>query len=74
MSTDFYMVSDTEAIHIAQVGLSGFTFYYGEPVCMREYKNFLQRNMGKALRFLPEHEVHDLIEDGALVEIDWRAK
>jgi hypothetical protein len=71
MSTDFYLVSEAEAIWVAQDGMSGFTFYRGEPKCMEALDGFLERNQGKTIRFLPAHEVDDAIDAGQIKEIIW---
>jgi hypothetical protein len=44
MSVDFYFACDAckAAIHVAQDGLSGFTFYSGEPECMKALGVFLR--------------------------------
>lgn len=67
MSVDYFLVSETESIWIAQVGFSGFTFYSGHPDCMKELAGFLEQNMGKSLRFLPEYSE----ELDSVTEITW---
>lgn len=46
MSVDYYMICDgcKKAIHVAQDGLSGFTFYSGEPDCMKKLAAFLDEH------------------------------
>lgn len=63
MSTDIYLVCDDskEYIHIAQLGMSGFSFYSGEKDCMRALKDWLEGYMfsegwhDKRLRISTEH-------------------
>jgi len=74
MSADFFLASEDEAIWVAQNGLGGFTFYSGEPACMRALTAFLERNQGKKLDFLPSHEVDDAIDAGRLKEIEWHSE
>lgn len=71
MSVDYYLVSETEAIHVAQDGMSGYTFYHGEKDCMRKLGEFLDRNRNGQLRFLDEHIAGDLIDDVCVKEITW---
>jgi hypothetical protein len=69
MSTDYYMVCTNckEAIHIAQDGMSGFTFYSGEKNCMKEYKVFIKNHIGHSLTVLSENKIdHDDYK-----EIEW---
>lgn len=44
MSTDYFMVCHEckQSIHVAQDGLSGWTFYRGEPGCMKALGAFLK--------------------------------
>jgi hypothetical protein len=72
VSTEFFLVSEDEAIWVAQNGLGGFSFYSGEPACMRALSAFLERNQGKKLEFLPAHKVDDAIDAGRLKEIEWQ--
>lgn len=46
MSCDLYMgcAKCKSAIHIAQTGLSGFTFYSGEPRCMAALGRWLREH------------------------------
>lgn len=75
MSVAYFLVSESEAINVAQVGLSGFTFYSGEVDCMLKLRNFLERNMGESLKFLSEHVVNDMLpcedEPAQITEIEW---
>jgi hypothetical protein len=43
MSVDYYMACEKcrESIHVAQDGMSGFSFYSGEPECMKALQHFL---------------------------------
>jgi hypothetical protein len=70
MSVDYYFACGhcKAAIHVAQDGLSGFTFYRGEPDCMRALGDFLRahRLCEGRIEFLPEHHVEDF-EDA-----DWK--
>lgn len=52
------------ALWVAQDGLSGFTFYSGEPDTMRLFSTFLQDHMGHPLELVSEHTLDDLIEQG----------
>lgn len=75
MSVDYFLVSETEAINVAQVGLGGMTFYSAEVDCMLKLRDFLGGNMGGTLKFLSEHVVNDMLpyedEPAQLVEIEW---
>ncbi len=71
MSTDYYLVSESEAIHVAQDGLSGFSFYSKEKDCMKKLTDFLERHKNKGIQFLDEHATFDRIEDGHAREIEW---
>jgi len=44
MSVDYYFACKkcNECTHVAQDGLSGFTFYSGEPDCMEKLGHFLR--------------------------------
>src|SRR5688572_15319473 len=46
MSTDMYLACDKHksCIHVAQTGLSGFTFYSGEPDCMSALGKWLREH------------------------------
>lgn len=76
MSTDYYIACTNcrECIHVAQDGLSGFTFYSGEPQCMRALGEFLA---GHNLRpeheitLLSEHRLDDDDEDRPYEEMEW---
>ena len=43
MSTDFYIACHKcrKIIDVASVGASGFSFYYGEPECMKKLTSML---------------------------------
>lgn len=71
MSVDFFLMSETEAIQIAQDGMSGFGLYYGELDCMEKLRDFLSRNQNKSLKFVCESVAGELIDDGSIVEIEW---
>lgn len=64
MSTNYYLLCQkcTMGVHIAQDGLSGFTFYYGEPNCMRALKDFLSEHSicGGEVVLKNEHFIHEL--------------
>lgn len=70
MSTDYYMVCHEcqHAIHVAQDGLSGFTFYSGEPRCMKALGDFMKAHSlhAKSIRFEPEQDV-----DEDFIEVPW---
>ena len=46
MSYDFYLVCHEcrQRIHLAQDGLSGWTFYSGETDCMAKFSEFLDKH------------------------------
>ncbi len=71
MSTDHYFACTTcgTCIHVAQDGLSGFTFYSGEPGCMAELGRWLEKHSLSpcAIAWMSEHEVEDF------EEVDWPA-
>jgi hypothetical protein len=76
MSTDYYLACKTcrECIHIAQDGLSGFTFYSGEPDCMRKLGEFLGgHNIGSEhqITLISEHYLDDDAEDRPYEEMRW---
>lgn len=67
VSTDIYMTCEVckEAIWIAQEGLGGFTFYSGEPNCMKALSKFimlhyLHKNI--AIKCEQDVEEHNEIE------------
>lgn len=70
MSVDFYIACKEckEALHIAQDGLSGFTFYSGQPDTMKLLAAFLDKHgtfcEAGSVQFLTEHAVE---EDGWIV-------
>jgi len=73
MSTDYYMVCDKckVAIDVASWGLTGFSFYSGEPECMKALRAFLERHTlcGGALpRLWDEHHV----DDAEYEAVEWR--
>lgn len=75
MSTDYYLVCGQCdcSIHVAQDGYSGWTFYSGEPDCMRELSDFLQNHKGCAgLDVMSEHKIDDLPKP--LNESEWTPK
>jgi hypothetical protein len=60
MSTDYYMTCGKcmDALHVAQDGLGGFTFYRGDPDCMKALGSFLERHaLCNSIMFLTEHVV-----------------
>lgn len=63
MSVDYYLACRTckESIHIAQDGLSGFTFYRGEPDCMLKLALFLEDHTvgDHDVRYINEHKEID---------------
>lgn len=71
MSVDYYMACDKccESIHVAQDGMSGFTFYSGEPECMKALNHFLSVHTicGGRVSLVNEHEE----EDGEYREVEW---
>lgn len=65
MSVDHYMacMHCRECIHIAQDGLSGFTFYSGEPDCMQQLGEFLsEHSLCGDVHMLTESAVEDFTE------------
>jgi hypothetical protein len=70
MSVDWYMGCEDcrECIHIAQDGLSGWTFYSGEPDCMRQLGKFLgEHSLCGGVHMLSEQIVEEWTER------EWRA-
>lgn len=79
MSTDYYLACRKcrECVHIAQDGLSGFTFYSGEPDCMRKLGEFLGgHNLGSEhdITLISEHYLDDDAEDRPYEELKWTPK
>ena len=76
MSTDYYMACTgcAECILVAQDGMSGFTFYSGEPECMKALNHFLSVhtvcNSGGKIAWLNEHRVYDR----DYKQVDWTPK
>lgn len=71
MSVDYYFACGKckQCVQIAQDGLSGFTFYSGEPNCMQELGKFLREHaLCSNILFLTEYQVEDMDER------EWRAK
>lgn len=72
MSCDWYMACTTcrKAVHVAQDGGGGFTFYSGEPACMKALGTFLGAHSlcNGNIQFLPEQNVIDDFES-----VEWRA-
>ena len=60
MSTDYYLAchGHQEKIWVAQDGMSGWTFYRGEPECMKALGAFLERHRGQLchLELIPEQQ------------------
>ena len=75
MITKYYLVSDKEAIWVAdwaeQKGLTAFGFLSREDECMSALRAFLERNKGATLKFLPVHEVKTMIDSGQISEVKW---
>lgn len=67
MSCDYYMACHDccTLLHVAQDGLSGWTFYTGEPECMKALGVFFDEHRSHRIGMVPEqtHEDYD--------EIDW---
>jgi hypothetical protein len=63
MSVDYYLACDKckQAIHVAQDGMGGFTFYSGEPDCLYHLGRFLEEHTlcGGKVTLLNEHHVID---------------
>lgn len=59
MSTDYYLLCPkcNKGLHVAQNGPSGFSFYSGEPDCMKAIKPFLAEHVlcGDYVRLVPEY-------------------
>jgi hypothetical protein len=73
MSCDYYLTCHAckKGLHVAQDGLSGFTFYSGEPETMRKLRDFLAEHNGQshALELATEHRFDDLLDRG-YVDLD----
>jgi hypothetical protein len=69
MSTSYFMACEQckERYLIGQDGWKFFTFYSGEPDCMKGIGDFIGRHVlcGGTLQVLPESRVEEL------VEIEW---
>lgn len=67
MSVDFYVACETckKCYHVAQDGFSGFTFYSGEPRCMKGLGPFLAKHLlcGKPVKFISEHCLEEYAEE-----------
>lgn len=67
MAVDLYMacVKCKKALHVAQDGLGGFTFYWGQEDTMRLLRDFLRDHYlcempdGNGVRFIPDHLTDD---------------
>lgn len=72
MSIDYYFGcrKHKKAVHVAQDGMSGFTFYRGELDCMLKLGQFLkEHSLGDCkVEFISEHQV----DDGDYEEVEWR--
>lgn len=72
MSTDYYMACGKcrESIHVAQDGMGGFTFYSGEPECMKALQHFLSVHTacGGKIEWIKEH----VALDGDYKPVEWR--
>lgn len=67
MSTCYYLACETckECYWIGQDGLSGFTFYSGEPLCLEGLTPFMEKHVlcePMSLKVLSEHRVEDFKE------------
>ena len=75
MSVDYYLACTgcRESIHVAQDGMSGFSFYSGEPKCMKALNLFLSIhtvcNTGGKIVWIDEHRE----EDGEYKQVDWHS-
>jgi len=77
MSTDYYFACHDckKAIHVAQIGMSGFSFYSGEKDCMDKLRAFMEAHVmsecnGKSFAIVSEQSYEaDFYE-----EIDWERK
>jgi hypothetical protein len=71
MSVDYYMVCHEcrQSLHVAQDGLSGWTFYRGEPDCMKALGAFLESHKfhPAQVSMAPEQYYEDY------EEVDWQA-
>jgi hypothetical protein len=72
MSVDYYLACRKckKSIHVAQDGMSGFTFYRGEPDCMLKLSRFLSDHT------IGEHDVRYINEnegiDGDYEQVEWK--
>lgn len=65
MSVDYYFACGKcmQCIHVAQDGLSGFSFYSGEPNCMQELGKFIgEHALCSSVLLLTEHQVEEMDE------------
>jgi hypothetical protein len=76
MSVDYYMACTGchESIHVAQDGMSGFSFYSGEPECMKALNHFLSVhtvcNSGGKIVWINEHQE----SDREYKQVEWTPK
>lgn len=77
MSTDYYFACHEcgKLIHVAQTGINGFAFYYGEQDCMKKLRDFMEAHVlsecdGKSFEIVSEHG----FEVDCYEEIDWEKK
>lgn len=71
MSVDYYLACDKckEAIHVAQDGMGGFSFYSKEPDCLYHLDRFLQLHVlcGGKVTLVNEN----LVIDDDYNEVHW---
>jgi hypothetical protein len=68
MSTEYYLACRDcqRKIHIAQDGMSGFTFYSGEPKCMHLLRDWLEHHTAMAVHRL------EFVSENDQDAIDWQ--
>jgi hypothetical protein len=75
MSVDMYMACDEckSCIWVAQTGMSGFTFYSGEPRCMKALGHWLRAHYlcDPAPHLATEHVVD---RDGGWEHVEWKGE
>ena len=76
MSLNYYLVCHEcrQRIHVAQDGVSGWSFYSGEPTCMRRLGAWLADHAMErpAHRFVLHDE--NALSSGDYAELEWRTQ
>lgn len=70
MSVEYYLACHKcqQVLHVAQTGMSGFTFYRGEPDCMKQLGVFIEDHEGHPIQIVLEQGN----EDETYAHIDWK--